>query len=309
MNRSNPTHRLPNWSFDISIKRKLRLPLHDHNNPPICRCGKTHDIYGDHAFQCRHISKMSAHNSIRDSWAKALQPALATAGYIPPNATIQTEQENLPLTDIAARPFDISFHPNTTTTSPNYVNCPFTTIGADITITHNVISQPFELSADVQKQYTAAAEKHLQNIERKKYLRNNKTDTLTSTTIHGETTISELLQANTALLAFVIDPHGQWGPITKNFLLPTSLQSEPTFPTRKPFAQTMYLRATKSPCPTAILQTANIHWQRNKTRQFFGHSHMSPTPSIFTIQQLGLGILKSFATHLRDCKTLLTNRL
>ena len=106
---------------------------------------------------------MSAHNSIRDSWAKALQPALATAGYIAPNLIFQTEQPNLPLTDIATCPFDIAFHPNTTTTSPNYVNCPFTTVGADITIMHSIVSQPFDLSTDVQKHYTAAAEKNQQN--------------------------------------------------------------------------------------------------------------------------------------------------
>jgi hypothetical protein len=57
-----------------------------------------------------------------------------------------------------------------------------------------VISQPIDLSSDVQKQFTAATEQHLQRIERKKYLQNNKKDTTTSTTILGETTMAELIE-------------------------------------------------------------------------------------------------------------------
>ena len=41
-------------------------------------------------------------------------------------------------------------------------------------------------------------------------------------------------------------------------------------------------------------------WKLNKTKQFFGNSYTSPTPSIYTIQQLGLGITKAFSTHIRN---------
>ena len=72
VNRSNANNRLPNWSFDIAIKRKLRLPI--TNREIKCKCRATHDIYGDHTFHCRHISKKQAHNIIRDGWASALKP-------------------------------------------------------------------------------------------------------------------------------------------------------------------------------------------------------------------------------------------
>ncbi len=143
------------------------------------------------------------------------------------------------------------------------------------------------------------AEKHLQTIEWKNYLQNNEKDTITSETILGETVISELLQANTALFAFIVDPHGHWGPVTKKILLPITIESGTKFLPNKPSAQSMYYRSTCSPCPTAILQTANIHWECNNTHKFFDRSLTSPTPTIHTIQQLGLGILQVFATHQR----------
>jgi hypothetical protein len=40
----------------------------------------------------------------------------------------------------------------------------------------------------------------------------------------------------------------------------------------------------------------------NKTGGFFGFSYTSPTPTIFTTQQLGLGITKAFATHIKNAE-------
>ena len=91
MCRSIPTNRLPNWSFLIAMKRKLRLPLFDDNNIQTCACGTQHDKWGDHMFNCKKHNKILPHNFIRDSWATALQPALLLAGYISPNSTLQTK--------------------------------------------------------------------------------------------------------------------------------------------------------------------------------------------------------------------------
>ena len=92
MCRSRQQHRLPKWMTDLAVKRKLRLPIYDPNNPPLCKCGTKHDIYGDHAFNCQRISKTQAHHTIRDSWALALQPALATAGYIRQSSKLDIER-------------------------------------------------------------------------------------------------------------------------------------------------------------------------------------------------------------------------
>ena len=103
------------------------------------------------------------------------------------------------------------------------------------------------------------------------------------------------------LLPFAIDPHGRWGQITENFLTRTTKSKlEYTFRRTRPYAQRMYARATTSPSPNGILQTADKIWKETKNRTFYGHSYTTPTPSITTIQQLGLGITKAFATPIRN---------
>ena len=89
--RSNPHNRLLNWQFDTGITQKPRLPLHPTTNQPICACGTIVDIVGDHIFKCKHICKIGVHNAIRDGFAHALARALSTAGFVPPNSTVDTE--------------------------------------------------------------------------------------------------------------------------------------------------------------------------------------------------------------------------
>jgi hypothetical protein len=298
MNRSNATHRLPNWSFDIAIRRKLRLPIITPTNK--CRCGTTHDIYGDHTFQCRHISKKAAHDIIRDAWASALQPALATAGYIHHNSKIDIERKRLLTSDIGAQPFDISFNPDPQLDTSN-PSCPFSTIGADITIAHSETKiSSFQLSDNAISSLSAAADKHLQTFERKKFLRRDKPHSSLGHIIRGENVIQELLDTDRILLPFAINPFGRWGPITRTFLTGNDTTTIYNFPPNKPNAATMCRRATTPPCPLGILRTADANWKLNKQRLFYGNSYTAPTPSIHTIQQLGLGITKAFSLHIRN---------
>ena len=118
--------------------------------------------------------------------------------------------------------------------------------------------------------------------------------------ITGERTIGELLIANMLLLPFALDPHGRWGPIMQNFLNLTTHNIRYSFRNNKPNAAAMLAKITSHPCPIGVLKTADSMWKLNKTRKFFGYSYTSPTPSIYTTQQLGLGITKAFATHIRN---------
>jgi hypothetical protein len=61
-----------------------------------------------------------------------------------------------------------------------------------------------------------------------------------------------------------------------------------------------FKRATTSPSPIGILRTADSIWKTTKQRPFFGYSYTSPTPTIYTLQKLGLGITKAFALHIRN---------
>jgi len=286
MNRSNARHRLPDWAFSIALRRKLRLPVYDISNPPICKYGKQHDCWGDHTFHCKQISKKFTHNIIQDCMATALQPALVTAGYLRPSSKLETKKTHIRTSDITAQPLDVSFDPDPMTDDHAHTPCPYTTIGADITIAHSLHNAPsIDFSENAISSLLAVADKHLQKFERRKYMRcTNKRDN-NSNFIAGDVVIGELLRANIIFLPFAIDPHGRWGPILQNFLLLSNTNLDYSFPRHRPNARIMCSRSTTHPCPT---------------RNFFGNSYSSPTPSIYTIQQLGLGITIAFSTHIRN---------
>ena len=116
----------------------------------------------------------------------------------------------------------------------------------------------------------------------------------------GEDIIQELLNKQMILLPMAIDPHGRWGPITNTFLNGNDHRTNYTFQQNRQHAAAMLRRATSSPSPIGILRTANANWNRNKLRTFYGHSYTAPTPSIYTIHQLGLGITKAYSVHIRN---------
>ena len=301
LNRSNPTNRLPPWCFSIAMKRKLRLPLFDAQAPKFCQCRRRVDDFGDHIFQCTRVSKLCAHNIVRDGIATSLPPALASAGYILPSSTCATEPHLRLRSDPSARPFDLSFDPDTSL--PHHVNqgCPYTTIGADITITSHPLSPTFPLSStDVIQKLTANADSHLQLAEKRKLGRVTKRDPTTGAPIPGDDVIGDILEQNMVLLPFAIDPFGRFGPILRHFLFNTAPHQHITFHPSRPNATKMYRRIMTLPCPKGVLPLADHHWKHTRTREFFGHSYSSPTPSITTLQNIGLCISKAFATHIRN---------
>jgi hypothetical protein len=298
--RSLPQNRLPPWIFLPALKRKLRLPLFDRTDKPFCPCGRRNDPFGDHIFQCRRINKIGAHNLIRDGFATTLGPLLTTAGYLLPSSTLDIEpQLHLP-SDPHARPFDLSFNPDPS--SPPLINhaCPYTTVGFDVTITSPPPYPSFNpTSPDVTTILTANADKHLQKYEKKKIGRDNKTDPTTGTITVGDTLIGDLLTHNMVLIPLAIDPHGRFGPLLQTFLFDTEPTIPITFTTNKPNATLMYSKITTFPSPKGILKLADHNWKISKTRCFYGHSYSAPTPTIHTLQQIGLTIIKAFAIHIR----------
>ena len=99
------------------------------------------------------------------------------------------------------------------------------------------------------------------------------------------------------LLPFAIDPFGRLGPLARAFLFGTAPTHALTFPPSRPHAFEMHRRVTSFPSPIGIFPHADHAWSTTRTRRFFGHSFTAPTPSITTLQHLGLCICKSFASH------------
>ena len=64
----------------------------------------------------------------------------------------------------------------------------------------------------------------------------------------------------------------------------------------------MYHKITHFPSPKGILKLADHNWKLTQMLQFCGHSYSAPTPTIDTLQQIGLTITKDFAIHIRDAR-------
>lgn len=91
-----------------------------------------------------------------------------------------------------------------------------------------------------------------------------------------------------------------WGPITQNFLNSTTGNLKYILPDNKPNAKTMFSLATSHPCPIGIFKTKDATQKSHKTQNFFGYSYTASTPSIYTIQQLGLSITKPFSNYIQN---------
>jgi hypothetical protein len=139
-------------------------------------------------------------------------------------------------------------------------------------------------SSDVLQIITANADSHLQNYERKKLGRTNKTNTSTSVTIKGDSLIGNLLHRNMLLIPFAIDPLGRFGPLLQNFLFGHHPAPLLRFPPLKPNATQMYTKLLQYPSPKGILLLANHNWSLHSTRFFF---------DILILPQLLLSLLYS----------------
>jgi hypothetical protein len=111
------------------------------------------------------------------------------------------------------------------------------------------------------------------------------------------------------LIPFKIDPWAQFSPMLQAFLTTTHhLRFQKPWPTsqtnnkyHRPNANLMYKCASQQPCPFGILASAGLRWSQSTapTRQtFFGNSYTAPTPSLHTLQHLGLSISKAYSSLL-----------
>ena len=245
----------------------------------------------------KHLQNWSTQHNPR-RFAHALAPALSTAGYVPPNSTLNLEPLHYLSSDPHSCPFDISFDPYPASPPLTFHGFTSTTIGGNITISS--LSPKISInptSQDVLKNITSNAGSNLQKCERRKLGPNNKTDTSTSITIHGDTLIGDLCHQNMPLFPFAIDPLGRFGPLPQLFLFGNHPAPLLWFPLSRPNATHMYMTLLQYPSPKGIL--LNHNWSNHPTRCFYGHSYLAPTPSITAVQGLGVSLTKAFTHHIR----------
>jgi hypothetical protein len=297
---SLPSNQLANWEFTTVLKRKLRIPLFPPDSTPLCACGTPLDPFGDHVFKCTRICKIGTHSFICNGFARALTPALTTAGFILPNSTADVEPQLCLLSNPHTCPFDISFIPYPTLPPNAHHGCTYTTISADITIgSLPPIPSIDHTSPDVIKTIAANDDSHLQSYKRRKLGQVNKRDPTTSIITSGNKVIGDLLARQMLLLPIAIDPLGQFGPLLDHFLFGSHRPPPILFPLSKPSAMLMYSKLLHYPSPKGVLCITDHNWLASPTRRFYNHSYLAPTPSISTIQKLGLCITKAFTHHAR----------
>ena len=82
---------------------------------------------------------------------------------------------------------------------------------------------------------------------------------------------------------------------------PPTIPPSKQFKPNRPNAKAIYDRATTLPAPIGIFIEADQRWKQiqadhpQHNQKFYGLCHYAPTPSITTIQQLGLGIAHAFS--------------
>jgi hypothetical protein len=126
--------------------------------------------------------------------------------------------------------------------------------------------------------------------------------------VHGDDVIGEIYRKNMVLIPFTIDPWARFGPMLQAFLTTTHHPCQKPWCTTHtntkyhcPNANLMYKRASQLPCTLGILISADLRWRQSAstTRQtFYGNSYTAPTPSLHTLQLLGLSISKAYSSLL-----------
>ncbi len=183
-------------------------------------------------------------------------------------------------------------------------------IGTDINITGPPPSpKTYQSDAeDILNTITANADNNLQRHERGKLGRMHKPSTPNTPFIHGDEVIGELYRRNMVLIPFTIDPWARFGPMLQAFLTTTHHPRQKPWRTthtnskyHRPNANLVYERASQPPCPLGILTSADIRWTQSVSptrRTFFGNSYTAPTPSLHTLQLVGLSISKAYSSLL-----------
>jgi hypothetical protein len=110
--------------------------------------------------------------------------------------------------------------------------------------------------------------------------------------------IGEILDANYSFIPFVIGPFGEMGDVFMRFwdgsVNPTPL----AFPKERPNANEAATRAMSIDTPWNLLGKADNRWREDKGKIPFDGSYLSPLPSIWENQQLGLICCSQLANYI-----------
>jgi hypothetical protein len=110
--------------------------------------------------------------------------------------------------------------------------------------------------------------------------------------------IGEILEASYSFIPVAIGPFGEIGDIFMRFWDDSANPTPFSFPRERPYAAEAAKRAVSIDTPWNLLGKADDRWREEKGNRPFDGSHLSPLPSIWANQQLGLVCCSQLANHI-----------
>ena len=290
-------NRLPADLFNISLRRKLRIPL---NLPPslLCPCSKAIDAFGDHFFNCHRASKSNLHNRIRDTLFFILSRVAPYAGFATTSSDLALEPSSLLPAYPDLRPADVALRlpPGTTPTSSSMLLIDLT-----------CIPMPSLLLDNPQTPFSVV--EHHEAYENRKFTGRSRTNAA-GIYIRDDDIIAAINHQNYTLLPFTFDPGGFLGPLATAFTFGSKHPATFTLPRSQ--RSTSHLKHSpnvlllrKRAHDTvgklhSLLQRADSGYHDNHGSSWFTHSYTATTPSSWASQTLGHNLLIATSQHIRE---------
>lgn len=296
MSRIEPKHRIKNENFVIALKRKLRLKIWTDPHHFVCKCGKSIDAYGDHSLGCRLNSKTAASNGIRDGLIHLFQRLLPIVKLTSSSTQIESEAYNIVRPLPRLKPFDLSIRLDHLLVNGAFKS-PFARIGFDVTLIHS--TKP-SISSNSEAATFHETDLRLRDGEKGKFARaRGGTNKETLRTLTADEVIGSITDSNFCFIPIAVGPFGELGSIFRRFWEGIDPLPLPFYPDDRPNALKAAKLALSNKTPRDILQVADDAWRRDHGTRLFGGNYLSPTPSVWANQQLGLVCLTHLSNHIR----------
>ena len=275
--------------FRMMLKRKLRLPILPLNHTITCKCGTKVDRHLDHFLACNSHSKTPLHHTIRDAMADILQ-GIGPLLQITNEADVQLEKRGLLECEPSVVPGDV-----------NVLNGQLPDQLPVINIDITIMSSPKEQNITQVEDDRKAQFERTENVKLIQYRPRTNNDNV----------LREMNGRRMGLIPFVVDPHGNIGPMATKLLFDGKVRlgnkRDPTGFSNKE-SHLLLERSIGNNSLVGILRKANKKYHAEPVRPAsFCPKTGAHTPSDWAIQHLSCNVFHALSCHL--LKALATTKL
>ena len=293
MSRLKPKNRQKNEHFGIMLCRKLRLALWPGERSPICFCGKSMDLFGDHVLSCRYHCKTAMSNATRNGLADISKRIYSLVHLTSTDACVDTETRRVVKALPNLRPFDFSVLLDPLRGETAW-RTPLFQLGFDVTY---IKSEPISTSKSRAARKTDI-NMRLQLGEKGKFQRRGKTDKATMISLTGDEIIGDILKQNMGLIPIAISPFGRTSSLYNRHMYGTDAMPCPEFDKKRINAPAAYRLASSLKTPWGVLKRANDLWRHEHPDTSYSGSYRAMTPESWFDHEFGLITSSAIASHI-----------